>query len=251
MNPLDSLAALDALQRQFGEALRAKNAPSDGLGIYHFHRRTNFAQALALAFPVVERLVGETFFRQLAALHQQHQPSRSGDLQPAGASFASTLRQHWPASEYVWIADVAEIEWAWQRAFVAADAPCIEATALASRPKAQWPKLRLSLHPSLTLLDSPWPVRSIWEAHRERSATPAEIRLDRGGERTRVSRERDVVTVRSCTPAQWAWLQALAAGASLVEADAAARGCAGEDFAFAPALAELFHAGLVSDLRDP
>jgi len=248
MTPLDSL---DASQRRFGDALRAEDAPSDGLGIYHFHRRANFAQALALAFPVVERVVGDTFFRQLAALHQRYQPSRSGDLHPAGLSFASTLRRHWPAGEYAWIADVAEIEWAWQQAFIAADAPCLEATALASRPQACWPDLRLNLHPSLSLIESSWPVRSIWEAHRDRSSAPPEIRLDRGAERTRVCRERGVVTVRPCTPANWAWLRALVAGASLAEADAAARASEDEDFAFASALAELFAAGLVSGLCGP
>lgn len=251
MNFRDSRVELDGLQRRFGEALREETPPSEGFGIYHFHRRANFAQALALTFPVVERLVGEEFFRQLAALHQKHQPSRSGDLQPAGAAFASTLRRHWPAGDYVWIADVAEIEWAWQQAFVAADAPCIEVTALAARPENLWPDLRLTLHPSLALLESPWPARSIWEAHRDRSAAPAEIRLDRGAERTRVSREQGVVTVRPCTPGSWVWLRALAAGASLAEADGAARDSGDAGFTIATALAELFRAGLVSELRDP
>lgn len=248
MTPLDSL---DALQRRFGEALRAETAPSDGLGIYHFHRRANFAQALALAFPVVERLVGEAYFRQLAAIHQTHHPSRSGDLHPAGAAFAATVRRYGASGDYAWIADVAEIEWAWQQAFVAADAPCLEAAALAAKPQTCWPDLRLRLHPSLSLLESPWPVRSIWEAHRDRASTPPEIRLDRGGQRTRVSRERGEVTVRPCAPGDWVWSHALATGASLAEADAAAQASGDANFSFASALAELFRAGLVSELCDP
>lgn len=247
MNVTDSL---DDLQRRFAAALNSPDTPPGGLGIYHFHRRANFAQALSLAFPVVERLVGEVFFRRLAALHQDHQPSRSGDLQAASAGFVNTLRRYWPSGDYAWLADVAALEWAWQCAFVAADAPSLEAGALVTRPPSNWPTLRLHLHPSLTLIESPWPIVSIWDSQRDRTIAPPEIRLDRGGEWARIARERGVVTVRTQTRAQWTWLQALAQGASLAEADAAVEDDGETSFDLAPALAELFQSGLVSAFGD-
>ena len=68
-------------------------SPSAGarLGVYRNNLREGFVQALALEFPVVQRLVGEEFFRQTALEFQARHPSRSGDLTHIGAPFADYL----------------------------------------------------------------------------------------------------------------------------------------------------------------
>lgn len=231
--------SLDVSLRAFATTLRSAEPPEDGgLAIYHHHRRANFSHSLALAFPVLERLVGEAFFRRLAADHQRRQPSRSGDLHPCGASLAATLREHWPEGEYAYLADIAALEWAWQHAFVAADAEPTTAEDFAVIPAERWPALRFEFHPSLSLIESRWPIFSIWENHRDRLREPPVVRLDAGGENVRVAREQGRVTVRRCTGSELIWLRALQAGVTLDEAFAAASRI-DPDFDLDTALADL------------
>jgi len=63
------------------------------LGIYRNNLEEGFAKTLALEFPVMQRLVGEDYFRQLALSFLAGHPSRSGDLHQVGAPFASFLRE--------------------------------------------------------------------------------------------------------------------------------------------------------------
>ncbi|MFZ9708972.1 MAG: DUF692 family multinuclear iron-containing protein [Steroidobacteraceae bacterium] len=230
---------LDVSLRAFATMLRTAAPPEDGgLAIYHHHRLANFSQALALAFPVLERLVGEAFFRQLAADHQRRQPSRSGDLHPCGASFATTLRERWADGEYAYLADIAALEWAWQRAFVADETEPTTAEDFAAIPSETWPALRFEFHPSLSLIESRWPIFTIWENHRDRSREPPVVRLDAGGENVRVAREQGRVTVRRCTESEFVWLRALQAGQTLDEAFVAASRI-DPDFDLATALTDL------------
>ena len=87
------MPSLRELQRHFAAAL-FDDAPEtivpsirdDGLDpgarvdIYRNNLREGFIKALALEFPVVQRLVGEEYFRQLAVLFHSDHPSRAGNL---------------------------------------------------------------------------------------------------------------------------------------------------------------------------
>jgi hypothetical protein len=70
------------------------------LGIYRNHLRASFLKALALEYPVIERLVGSEYFRRLALDFQAAHPSRTGNLQHIGAPFAGFLRQRFGAGRY-------------------------------------------------------------------------------------------------------------------------------------------------------
>src|SRR5579864_5012849 len=50
------------------------------LSIYRNNLHEGFRKTLALEFPVIERLVGEDYFRQLALSFLAEHPSRFGDL---------------------------------------------------------------------------------------------------------------------------------------------------------------------------
>ncbi len=62
------------------------------LSIYQNNLREGFIKALALTFPVVERLGGTDYFRQLALEFLAAHPSRSGNLHHIGAPFAPLPR---------------------------------------------------------------------------------------------------------------------------------------------------------------
>ncbi|MGE5616010.1 MAG: putative DNA-binding domain-containing protein, partial [Bacillota bacterium] len=58
------MASLGALQRDFMAALYADDPADDArIEIYRRSLRANLGDALAATFPVVERLVGASFFR--------------------------------------------------------------------------------------------------------------------------------------------------------------------------------------------
>jgi len=63
------------------------------LGVYRNNLREGFIKALALEFPVVEKLVGIEFFRRTALDFQLQNPSQSGDLTHVGAPFPQIVMQ--------------------------------------------------------------------------------------------------------------------------------------------------------------
>lgn len=270
--------ALAELQARFAAALRADpHAPLDPalqarlredgiaasgrLDVYRRNLRGNFHKVMALEFPAIQRLGGADWFAGLALEFMREHPSRSGDLHGIGAPFPAFLARQLAGTRYAWFADVAALEWAWQECLVAADAATtLDVAALAGVGAERAARLRFVPHPALRLVESRWPVFSIWNAHRDGAddgdgvddgdgdATPLD--LDAGGEAVLLRRLADGAEARRCTPAQFAWLRALAADATLGEAwDRAA--AIDAEFDVARALAEAVALGLFVAFRDP
>lgn len=237
--PCSAMRDLRAVQADFAAVLRAEAPPRGRMAVYHRNRRANFRKALALAFPVLAQLLGETGFARLAAAFQDAHPSRSGDLARIGAALPGFLRGSLPAQP--WLADLADLERALQDCLVAPDAAPIAPAALAAHPPEDWPALHLQLHPALRLVGSPWPIVTVWRAHRD----GATVDLDAGGEDALLRRVADGAEILTLTPGVAAWWRRLADGAPLGEALDAALAA---DPAFDPAaaLTDGFALGIVT-----
>ena len=96
------------------------------------------------AFPAVRAALQDDAFDVHVATLLQRFPSTSPSIDAIGAHFAQVLPAPWN--------DVAALEWARSQAFVAPDAPTLDFTALQSVPSDQWPRVRLTAHPSLRVL---------------------------------------------------------------------------------------------------
>lgn len=272
---------LAELQARFAAALRADpGAPPDAvlrerlredgiaaaerLAIYRRNVQGNFRKVLALEFPAIRRLGGEDWFEGLALEFMREHPSRSGDLHGIGAPFAGFLAQRLAGTRYAWFGDVAALEWAWQECLVAPDpATTLDVTALAGVGAERAARLRLLPHPALRLVESRWPVFSIWSAHRdadgiragevgaggERDDGATPIDLDAGGEAVLLRRLDEGAEARRCSHAQCTWLQALASGAPLGEAWDRATGMEPR-FDVSTALAEAVALGLFVGFHD-
>ena len=214
------MSALAAFQREFMDALFAPAPPGDSrLAIYHGAVRANWARALASAYPVVRRLVGEAFFDAAAEAYGLAHPSRSGDLGAFGERFADFLAAYGPAASLAYLPDVARLEWAVHGSASAADVPPFDFAALQSLPEDRHGTVRLRLHPAVRLLECAHPVVAIWEANQHgRDGTPS--RRD-GAERVLVARRGFDPLPRALAPAEWTLLEALARGFTLDEACAA------------------------------
>jgi hypothetical protein len=82
-----------------------------------------------------------------------------------GESFPQFLRDIGQGSAANYLADIAQLEAARTRAYHAADATPLGRDAFAGLQPDELPDLRLTLHPSVSLLRSCFPVVSIWEAN--------------------------------------------------------------------------------------
>jgi len=209
------MSDLAALQRAFLAEVLADGPCSGGVAVYRRGVIENQHGALAAAYPVVQRLVGEAFFREAAARYAHAWPSRSGDLHDFGAELAAFLRGYPFAAGLPYLADVARLEWALHESSHAEEGARLDFAALAAVPAERHGSLRFGLHPSVRRIDSAHPVLALWEANQpERDGTPERD----GPERVLVARLHGTARPRAVDAVEWRFLESLARGESLEEA---------------------------------
>jgi uncharacterized protein len=196
---------------------------------------------LASRYPVVQRLVGEDFFRAMAQLYVTSEPPRSPILLLYGETFPAFLETFPPATAIEYLADVARLEFARGRAYHAADRVPLGNEVFASLDLAGLAKLRFLLHPSLSLVRSRFPIVSIWKAHQADEIGPIE---DWRPEAALVIRPVLEVEVRRLPPGGFSFLSRLGDGATLSSA-VEAGSAAAADFDVTANLAVLFGAKAV------
>lgn len=223
-------------------------APEKRFAVYRNNVVVGLVDALAAGFPVVQRIVGEEFFRAMAGVFVRAHPPRSPVLMEYGEALPEFLENFAPAAELPYLADVARLEAARTRAFHAADAvPLAPATFAALRPEAL-ETLRLRLCPGVAVVRSAHPVVTIWAMNAD-GAEPAPIE-DWRGEDALVSREGFEVAVRRLPPGGAAFLTALLAGGTLGQA--ALAGAADADaFDLAENIAGLIASQLTTEIIVP
>lgn len=163
-----AVALLDPAQPRLS-GLRAWNGsdPARRLAVYRNNVHSSLVDALAQGFPVVQQLVGEEFFRAMAALYVRQAPPRSPVLAHYGEDFPDFIAGFAPAQSLPYLADMARLECARVRAYHAADAAPLtrESASLALSCGQRSGALRLLCQPSLAVLDSCYAVVSLWAAH--------------------------------------------------------------------------------------
>ena len=134
---------------------------------FNVHRNTvmsSLARALADGFPSIERLVGPAFFAAMAAEFVRAQPPSHPVLLAYGARFAGFLERFDPVAHLPYLADVARLDGLRRRAWHAADVPALDVAALHSVDPEQVAEQRVALHPSVGVLGSRHPARTLWAA---------------------------------------------------------------------------------------
>jgi hypothetical protein len=191
--------------------IRAAGIPPQlRLGIYRTNLQEGFAKTLALEFPVIQRLAGEDYFRQLALGFLAQHPSRSGDLHHIGAPFAAFLRARFAATGYEYFADVAALEWAWQECLVAEDDGTLDPKALHAVPPHSYAGLRFALRTSARLLESAFPIARIWEMNQPGASLEESIDLASGPQCVLLHRVATGARLTLLPPGEFALLSTLA-----------------------------------------
>ena len=127
--------------------------------------RGNIVVALAARYPVLRRMAGDDLFRMVAHRFVMAEPPRLPILAHYGETFPRFLRMLGHGASFEYLADIAELEVACGRAERAADAAPIEAQVVASLATERFDAVRLTLHPSMSLVASRFPIVTIWQAN--------------------------------------------------------------------------------------
>ncbi len=195
------------------------------IAIYRHNIFTNLSNTLSELYPVVKRIVGEVFFTEAAHTFIAATPSRSGDLHQFGCEFGDFLAGYAHACELPYLPDVARLEWRWHLAFHAADAAPFALSQLATISPESMRDLCFILHPSVSLVSSPYPLLQIWQFNQPDVSKDMEIDWQISQAYFVIYRPVFDVTIRQLTVAQFTFLAELNAKASLEKAWEAAAQC--------------------------
>jgi hypothetical protein len=251
---------LAALERAFAAALVARDVADADVsafagetarvrarfGLYRGNVQANAVKALANAYPVVAKLVGEEFMNGLARAFAAATPSSSGDLNEYGAGFVDFVAAFEPAADLPYLADVARLDWIVHRAHYAADAPPLDVAKIAALAPERAGDVVLVLHPACAVLESRWPLARLWQIHQHDYEAEFAVDWDEDGALL-VERPRWRVRVRPLPAADAAFLRVCRDGAPIREALAAAR-ASDPAFALDVRLPEWAASGVVVDV---
>ena len=232
--------------------LRAWNGsdPTARLAVHRNNVVSSLIDALAETFPVVQELVGVTFFRAMAGVFVRQAPPQSRILAHYGQALPEFVEQFEPARSVPYLADMARLERARVLAYHAADAQAVasQTVSLALASGDRIGELRLVCHPSLATVSSRFAVVSLWAAHQgsaELGAVDADV-----AEAALVLRQGlDVLVLRAPAGAV-EFVLALQRGKGLGDAAAVAASAA-QAFDLSSTLALLLGHGALSSIHLP
>ncbi len=195
-------------------------ARQSGFAVYRNTVLKGCIDALQANYPAVLRLVGEEWFRAVAALHVRAQPPSDARLLLYGADFPDFLRDFAPAADWPYLGGVARLDRCWTEAHAAADAEVLAPAALAGLPHAQLGRLVLKPHPAARWA---WfedlPIHTLWRRNRGHADGEKSDGLDE--EDALVWRGEGALLTRPDAAVQWTALDA--AGCAFLDACAAGR----------------------------
>jgi hypothetical protein len=148
----------------FGLEAPIPSAVGSRFGVYRNNVILGLTNALAARYPVVRRLLWDDAFNAVARAYVTRHPPQSPVLLEYGQEFPQYLRIIAEASTGNYLADVAELESARVRAYHARDAAAHGRDAFIKFDPTEFAAMRLTLHPSMTLIKSSVPVVGIWES---------------------------------------------------------------------------------------
>jgi hypothetical protein len=222
---------------------RSRNlSAAERMGIYANAYYARLLECLAAFFPLLQKALGEEVFDGFAFEYLQHYPSKSYTLDRLGESFTRFLQETRPEPEegeepgtLSWpdfLIDLSVFEWNLNQVF---DGPGVEgkplltAEALQTFPAERFAEARLVPVPCLRLLAFRFPVNAYFTASRHvEEGEQLEI-PDPAPEHLALNRRDWVVRRFPLTPAQYALLEQILAGATIGEAIAAAADVSGLD----------------------
>ncbi len=176
-------------------------------------------RALIITFPIVYDLVGDRYFRAAAKQYLRGEDSRfrDGNLDKIGNGFPAILPTLEAAEQTPYLADVARMELAIDRASGGLDAAPLDQetlTALSNDPS----DLQCRLCPNATILQSQYPIDKIHASWLEGFKEELDISNDSGTTSIIVWRPEDEAKVSRLSIDEWTLLSAISTHHSFLKA---------------------------------
>lgn len=191
-------------------------SPERRFNVYRNNMRSALAEALAVRFPAVLRLVGEEFFQAMARDYAVGNLPRSPVLIGYGRDFPVFIAGFSPAASLPYLADVARLESAYWEAYHSADIAPLSPSAFTTLDQAKLEGMRVTFLPSVAVIPSAHPIVSIWRTNvADAEITPVDLTQS---EDALVVRPRLDVEVRRLPPGGAAFLSLLLQGMTLGQA---------------------------------
>lgn len=130
--------------------------------IYRNNRIASLVEALRSTYPVVDQLVGTTFFNASARAFIDACPPVQPVMAEYGREFGSFISSLPNTETLPFLNDIAELEWWKLQAWHSMDAAALQPSALADIAPTSIMDVRLQCHPAMYFVVSQWPVASIW-----------------------------------------------------------------------------------------
>ena len=215
--------------------------------VYRNNFRVNLQEALRVTYPITARLVGDEFFAAMINVFVTSRPPRSPVLIEYGGELPDFISRFEPAGTVPYLADVARLESAWNDAYHAPESNSLPPSALPGLNAESLAGAEVTLHPSVRIVRSAFPVASIWGS--QRSPSP-ETSLSWEAEDALVLRPGAEVLVLTLKPGCAAFVMALHEGLSIADAANAVLEDIG-DFDAGGALVSLLSWGAIASLKTP
>ncbi|MEX0970115.1 MAG: DNA-binding domain-containing protein [Paracoccaceae bacterium] len=209
--------------------------------VYRNNVIASLCKAMADAYPAVQRIVGEAFFKAMANVYVRAHPPKTPIIQQYGDDFADWLEGFEPAARLPYLPDVARLEWLRRRTYHAADATCAAPDVLARIAAADLPDARLHFIPAMAVLSSPYPVLAIWRKNLE----APELALPASGQTVLVARPETRVEMHAFAPPHAEFLRLLSQHSLGVALDHMAQA---KGFELGAALAAILQARLLAQV---
>ncbi len=173
-------------QNSFMEALGPEGCDEEFLSLVNPREsarleiyRNNTLQALKAtlikAFPICERIVGESCFAKMAQDYLNVNPMLESNLNRYGEGFPRFLEciieTNSAFNELDYLAEFAQLEWQLLKSYYAADGrSCLELAEIAGLSERQQENIVMILRPDIFIRSSGFPLYEIWQNHQECNA---------------------------------------------------------------------------------
>lgn len=235
-------------------------APVKRFNVYRNNVVHSLCAALGQGFPALKRLLGAPRFQALAVAFVRAHPPRSPLMFAYGEALpAFLLHDFEPTRGLPVLADLARLELSRRESYHAADAKPLDAeafgAALSGRAADAIVAARLTLHPSLRLVVSRWPILRIWSSLQADDAAAEAMFAglaaltpgDAAAHGALTLRPALALSTREVSRGVAAFLTVLGDGRSIGDA-AAAAAIRDQDFDLAQALGGAIAAGAIIDV---
>jgi hypothetical protein len=181
--------------------------PDENLRIYENNIHSNLVNALSDTYPLIRQLLGENFFAVAARDYIAQYPSRSPNLHEYGEYFSDFIDNFAPANDFVYLAEVADFEWACHEIYFSAEHAAFDIKQLNQFSPDEYENLHFILNPASKMMQFAYPILDIVDLCKNNRTN--NVDLDNGGVNLQIIKRDMELQLSLLTDADYVFLSAL------------------------------------------